>query len=135
MAEGMLWKFGADCFRAFSAGTNPKPVHPNAIKAMKEIGIDISAQVSKSIDRFLNDRFDVVITVCDRANERCPVFPCDVKRIHWSFDDPAEAVGTEQERMRVFRRVRNEIKERINVYLSEEKGQSRTQVQIDNYCC
>ena len=122
MAEGLLREFGGDCFRAFSAGTDPRPVHPKAVGAMKEIGIDISAQASKSIDRFLNDRFDVVITVCDRANESYPVFPGDVKRIHWSLDDPAEVAGTEEEKMGVFRRVRNEIKERINVYLSEERG-------------
>ena len=128
MAEGLLREFGAGCFRAFSAGTDPKPVHPKAVRAMKEIGIDISAQGTKSIDRFLNDRIEVVITVCDRANESCPVFPGDVKRIHWSFDDPAEAAGTEEEKMGVFRRVRDEIKERINVYVNEERVQSRTQV-------
>lgn len=121
MAEGLLRHLGQNRFVAFSAGTHPKPVHPQAIRAMQEIGIDISGQTSKSLDQYLNDHFDLIITVCDRAQEHCPVFPGEAERIHWGFDDPAEATGTEEERMRVFRRVRGEIQGRIRLLLSLEK--------------
>ena len=120
MAEGLLRHLGGDRFEVFSAGTAPKPVHPLAVRAMRDEGIDISGQASKSLDRFRNGAFDAIITVCDRAKESCPVFPGDVKPIHWSFDDPAEATGTEEERMTVFRRVRDEIRVEIEGFLAKE---------------
>jgi arsenate reductase len=109
MAEGLLRKMGGDQFDVFSAGTEKTRVHPLAIAAMREIGIDISGQWSKTLDELDGQEFDTVITVCDRANESCPIFPSDTQRIHWSFDDPSAATGTDEERLRVFRRIRDEI--------------------------
>jgi arsenate reductase len=121
MAEGLLRHLGQGRFAVFSAGTHPKPVHPLAVRAMQEIGIDISGQTSKALDPYLKDPFDVVVTVCDRAQEHCPVFPGDAERIHWGFDDPAAATGSEEERMEVFRRVRDELKARLRLLLSLKK--------------
>jgi arsenate reductase (thioredoxin) len=119
MAEGLLRYFGNGKFEVYSAGTNPSFVHPLAIEAMNEIGIDISWHRSKSVMEFIGQSFDYVITVCDKAKESCPTFPGDVKRIHWSFEDPAEASGTKEERMRVFRKVRDQIKEHILSFINE----------------
>jgi arsenate reductase (thioredoxin) len=94
-------------------------VNPLAIKAMSEIGIDISHHRSKSINEFLGKPFDLVITVCDKAKESCPFFPGAAKRLHWPFDDPAEAVGPEAERIKVFERVRDEIQAKIVRFLKE----------------
>ena len=113
MAEGLLRHMGEGRFEVHSAGTMASFVRPQAIEAMREIGIDISGHRSKSVDEFAGQEFDYVITVCDNANENCPVFPGKTKRIHWSFDDPAEALGTEEEKLAVFRRVRNEIAEKL----------------------
>jgi arsenate reductase len=113
MAEGLLREDAGDNFEVFSAGVEPTHVRPEAIEAMQEIGIDISRQRSKSVDEFAGQEFDYVITVCDNANERCPVFPGKTKRIHWSFEDPAAAVGDEATRLGVFRRVRDEIREKL----------------------
>jgi arsenate reductase (thioredoxin) len=119
MAEGLLRYFGNGKFEVYSAGTNPSFVHPLAIEAMNEIGIDISWHRSKSVMEFIGQSFDYVITVCDKAKESCPTFPGDVKRIHWSFEDPAEAIGTKEERMKVFRKVRDQIKEHILSFINE----------------
>ena len=113
MAEGLLRHMGEGRFEVHSAGTMASFVRPQAIEAMREIGIDISGHRSKSVDEFAGQEFDYVITVCDNANENCPVFPGKTKRIHWSFDDPAEAHGTEEEKLAVFRRVRDEIAEKL----------------------
>ncbi len=121
MAEGILRNIAGDTFEVFSAGTKPSTVNPLAIKAMSEIGIDISSHRSKSVDEFEDDFFDFVITVCDRAKESCPIYPQDVQRIHWSFDDPAEAEGSEEERMKVFRRVRGEIARRLQLFVSANR--------------
>jgi arsenate reductase len=110
MAEGLLKADGGERFEVFSAGVSPSQVRPEAIEAMGEIGIDISGQRSKSIEEFAGLAFDYVITVCDNAREQCPFFPAETRRIHWSFDDPAAAEGDEQERLAVFRRVRDEIR-------------------------
>jgi arsenate reductase len=112
MAEGFLRSFDSR-LEVFSAGTHPAPnANPNAVAAMKEVGIDISGNKPKSVDRFLSDSFDYVITVCGDANEACPFFTGKVKnRVHIGFDDPANAVGTREEIMVVYRRVRDEIKE------------------------
>ncbi|MEO8379150.1 MAG: arsenate reductase ArsC [Acidobacteriota bacterium] len=116
MAEGLLRKTGGDQFDVFSAGTEETRVHPLAIEAMREIGIDISGQRSKTLDEFHGQQFDYVITVCDRANEACPVFPSDTQRIHWSFDDPSAATGTDEQRLRAFRNVREGIQHRLRMF-------------------
>lgn len=111
MAEGFLKSLDSD-LEVYSAGTNPaSQVHPKAIEVMKEIGIDISGGYPQSVDRFLDQSFDYVITVCDSAKETCPVFMGDVKeRLHAGFDDPVEATGTDEEILPEFRRVRDEIR-------------------------
>ncbi len=110
MAEGFVKSFDPD-IKVFSAGTNPSPkVHPKAIQVMKEVGIDISKNYPKSVNQFLNESFDYVITVCDNAKETCPVFLGRIGRqLHIGFEDPAEATGTEEEIVSVFRKVRDKI--------------------------
>jgi len=116
MAEGLLRHLAGDRFEVASAGVSPTHVRPEAITAMRELGIDISDHYSKSVDEFADQEFDYVITVCDNANEQCPVFPGKTERIHWSFDDPATAEGDEHARLAVFRRVRDEILQRLRVF-------------------
>ena len=113
MAEGLLRHDAGDRFEVASAGVNPTQVRPEAVAAMQEIGIDISGHRSKSVDEFTNQDFDCVITVCDNANEQCPVFPGKTQRIHWSFEDPAAAQGDQKERLDVFRRVRDQIRAKL----------------------
>ena len=120
MAEGLLRYLGGEQFEAFSAGTEATAVRPLAIRAMQELGIDISRQQSKTLDRYLNDPFDEVITVCDAAAEVCPVFPGAKRRRHWSFPDPSQAVGTEEEQLAVYRAVRDAIRARIETELVGE---------------
>jgi arsenate reductase len=117
MAEALLRHWAGDRFEVHSAGTTASEVRPLAIKAMSEIGIDISRQKSKTLDRYLNDAWDWVITVCDEANEACPVFPGTTNRSHWSFTDPSKATGSEEERLAVFRRVRDEIGTRLRLFI------------------
>ena len=117
MAEGLLRSMAGERFEIASAGVSPSNVRPEAIEAMRELGVDISNHRSKSVDEFLGQEFDYVITVCDNANEQCPVFPGNTKRIHWSFDDPAAANGDEEQRLVVFRRVRDEIRQRLQLFL------------------
>jgi len=116
MAEGLLRYEGGDRFEVASAGVAPTRLRPEAIVVMKEIGIDISRHNSKLVAEFTNQKFDYVITVCDNANEQCPVFPGETRRIHWSFDDPAAARGGDEERLSVFRRVRDEIRHRLRLF-------------------
>ena len=116
MAEGLLRHMAGDQFEVFSAGTERTRVHPLAVDAMREIGIDISNQRSKTLDEFDGQHFDYVITVCDRANESCPIFPGDTQRIHWSFDDPSAATGTDDQRLRAFRDVREGIQQRLRMF-------------------
>ena len=106
---------------AMSAGTEATRVRPLAMRAMEEISIDISGQESKTLDRYLGEPFDYVVTVCDDANEACPFFPGAANRLHWSFEDPSKAEGSEAERMEVFRSVRDRIGERIERELLKEK--------------
>ena len=113
MAEGLLRHDAGDRFDVFSAGVEPTEVRPLAIVAMREVGIDISAQRSKSVAEFANQEFDYVITVCDNANQQCPMFPGKAERIHWSIEDPAEAQGNERAKLDVFRRVRDTLRERL----------------------
>ena len=121
MAEGLLRSLGGGRFEVFSAGTHPSRVRPEAIEAMREVGIDISGQRSKPVGEFAGREFDYVITVCDRAREECPVFPGKTERIHWGFDDPAAVGGTWDERLSAFRRVRDEIGARLRDWASELK--------------
>jgi arsenate reductase (thioredoxin) len=116
MAEAFLRTIGKDHFAIFSAGTEPKILHPMAVQVMREVNIDIASQRSKDLTEFLGQEFDYIITVCDRARDNCPTFPGDNERIHWGFDDPAAAIGSEEERLKVFRRVRNEIRNRISIW-------------------
>jgi arsenate reductase len=121
MAEGLLREMAGDRFEVASAGVSPGFVKPEAIAAMREVGIDISNHWSKSVDEFTSQEFDYVITVCDNANERCPIFPGESKRIHWSFDDPAAAEGDEEATLAVFRRVRDEIRRRLHSFAATAK--------------
>jgi arsenate reductase len=110
MAEGLLRHDAGDRFEVRSAGTAPAGVRAEAIQVMKELGVDISAHRSKSVDEFADRQFDYVLTVCDRAMETCPVYPGHTNRLHHSFEDPASVEGSEQDRLRAFRRVRDEIR-------------------------
>jgi arsenate reductase len=121
MAEGMLRAWGGPAFEAFSAGTEATEVRPLAIRTMDELGIDIRSQWSKTLAPFLAQPFDLVITVCDDAREACPVFPGALHMDHWSFEDPSAATGSEEERLAVFRRVRDEIAARVRA-LIEARG-------------
>ncbi|MEQ1606572.1 MAG: arsenate reductase ArsC [Pyrinomonadaceae bacterium] len=119
MAEGLLRAIAGDWIEVESAGTVASFVRPQAIAVMAEIGIDISGHRSKSLDEFLGTPFDYVITVCDHAGANCPVFPGPAKRIHWSFDDPAEAEGSDDDVLAVFRRVRDEIRDKLVSFAKE----------------
>ena len=118
MAEGLLRSLAPDRFEVASAGTEQTRVNPLAIRAMREIGIDIGGHESKALDRFLDEPWDHVITVCDNASESCPAFPGSGHRLHWSFEDPSRATGTDDERLSVFRRVRDEIAARIRAWIA-----------------
>lgn len=113
MAEGLLRHLGAGRFEAHSAGTEATRLRPLAVTAMAELGIDITGQHSKTLDRYLTEAFDIVVTVCDEANERCPLFLGARERWHWSFPDPSQATGTEEEQLTVYRAVRDAIRARI----------------------
>jgi arsenate reductase len=117
MAEAFLRARAGERFEAASAGTEATRVHPLAIQAMREVGIDLAGHTSKSLVGFVEQSWDYVITVCDTANERCPVFPGRTTRIHWSFSDPSQATGTDQERLQTFRRVRDQIHARLLQWL------------------
>ncbi|HWC96718.1 MAG TPA: arsenate reductase ArsC [Candidatus Sulfopaludibacter sp.] len=119
MAEGLLRHDAGDRFEVFSAGTHPTTLRPEAVAAMAELNIDISHHWSKSVDEFSGQAFDYVITVCDAANESCPIFPGNTTRLHWSFPDPAAVQGTFEERLAAFRQVRDQIRERFQPFLAE----------------
>jgi arsenate reductase len=106
-----------DRFEVFSAGTERTRVQPLAIEAMKESGIDITGHRSKTVDELAGESFDYVITVCDRANESCPIFPGTSARIHWSFEDPTAVTGTDEQKLRAFRTVRDAIQQRLRMFL------------------
>ena len=119
MAEGLLREIGGDKYEVESAGVVPSSVRPEAIEAMREIGIDISKHHSKSVNKFTEQQFDYIITVCDNAKESCPVFPGDATRIHQSFEDPPpETVGDYESRLKIFRRVRDEIRDWLNLFIN-----------------
>ena len=118
MAEGLLRAKAGDRFDVFSAGTRPTQVRPEAVAVMRELGIDISGQRSKSVEEFAGRSFDWVITVCDNARESCPVFPAGTRRIHWGFEDPAAVEGSEEVRLAAFRRIRDEISQRLDAFVA-----------------
>jgi arsenate reductase (thioredoxin) len=120
MAEGLLRAAAGNDIEVESAGTEATRVHPLAIAAMAERSIDITAHASKTLDRFLDQPWDDVITVCDSAKETCPVFPKAARRLHWSFEDPSQATGSEAARLAVFRRIRDEIDARLTAWLARE---------------
>ncbi len=124
LAEGLLRAAAGDLFNVASAGSKPAGyVHPLAIVAMKEIGIDISAHTSKHMNEFLAGEVETVITVCGNADQACPIYPGQVNRHHWPFEDPAHATGTEAEILEVFRRVRNEIRRTFTAYADRRRDE------------
>lgn len=125
MAEGFLRSMAGDQFEVASAGTEATRVHPLAVQVMAEVGVNIGEHSSKTLDRLLDQRWDYVITVCDSADEACPVFPWKTNRLHWGFPDPSPAQGTPEERLRVFRDIRDSIRTRLQGWLADqspEKG-------------
>ena len=116
MAEALLRHHGGDRFEVYSAGTIPKGINPLTLRVLSDAGIDASGARSKSVDEFLGQSFDYVVTVCDEARQVCPVFPGVHESLHWGYEDPAEATGTEEERLAVFRRVFIQIGERIRQF-------------------
>ena len=135
LAEGLLRAAAGDLFNVASAGSKPAGyVHPLAIAAMKEIGIDISAHTSKHMNEFLAGEVETVITVCGNADQACPIYPGQVNRHHWPFEDPAHATGTEEEKMEMFRRVRNEIRRTFTAYADgrrdERKATAKKAVEV-----
>jgi len=119
MAEGWLRHFAGEWIEVRSAGTQPKGVHPLAIKVMREAGVEIGAHASEHVDKYRNQRFDAVVTVCDAAKETCPVFPNAARTIHRSFDDPDKATGDNEQVLAVFRRVRDEVRDWAQGFVSE----------------
>ena len=127
LAEGILRKVAGDILDVQSAGSKPAGyVHPMAVAAMKEIGIDISTHRSKHMNDFLKEPVETVITVCGNADQACPMYPGQLNRHHWGFDDPAHATGSDEEKMKVFRRVRDEIARVFGAYADGRKDQFKT---------
>lgn len=118
MAEGLLRHLAGDRYEASSAGTHPVGLNPGAVAAMQELQIDISAQRSKRMDEFLDQAFDYVITVCDRAKESCPRWPQAGRLVHWSFEDPAAVMQSPEEQRMAFRRVRDQIRQRLEEFIT-----------------
>jgi len=121
MAEGIVNHYLGERFQAFSAGTEATRVNPLAIRVMSELGVDISAHRSKTVDEFAGERFDYVITLCGSANEQCPLFFGGVRRVHIGFDDPSQVVASPDKILAEFRRVRDELKTRLTEYLTGAK--------------
>lgn len=117
MAEALLRHIGGERFEVLSAGTEVTRVHPLAVAAMADVGLDISDARSKHLNEYVGDDFDYVITVCDAANESCPIFPGDPQRIHWSFSDPSAVEGSDEDRARAFAKVRDEITHRLRTWV------------------
>ncbi|MGJ5815443.1 arsenate reductase ArsC [Paludibaculum fermentans] len=122
MGEGLFRQAGAGAYEVESAGTKPSLVRPEAIAVMRELGIDISGHRSKSVKEFEGQSFDYVVTVCDNARDSCPVFPAGTQRIHWSFEDPAAVEGSEAERLDAFRRIRDQIRARVDEFAARHAG-------------
>ncbi len=124
MAEGLLRALGGDQVVVASAGSRPSTVHPLAIRAMDECGINLRGQHSKHLEIFIGQSFDHVITVCDQAAQACPAFPGPARRWHWSLPDPAAATGSEEAQLQAFRNVREELAGRLRAFLAEIAGSS-----------
>ena len=120
MAEGFTRHYLGDFFDVYSAGTSPKGINIHAVKTMAELGIDIAAQSSKNVDRLSSEEFDLVLTMCDESKESCPVFRGNTEVTHLGFEDPAEAVGSDEKVLTIFRKVRDDIRERLLSYLKEK---------------
>jgi len=118
IGEGLFREEGGGAYEVSSAGTRPSLVRPEAIAAMREIGIDISGHRSKSVEEFAGQAFDFVVTVCDSARDACPIFPA-TGRIHWSLEDPAAVEGSEEERLAAFRRIRDQLRDRVKTFVRE----------------
>lgn len=125
IAEGLIRHEAGDRFQVFSAGTHPTQVRPEAVAVMRELSIDVSGQRSKPLQEFEGQKFDFVITVCDRAREECPVFSGGQERLHWPFEDPAAFTGVGEERIQAFRKLRDRIHARVMVFLGEGSYGSR----------
>ena len=123
MAEALLRQQGGDAFEVYSAGTEPKGINPLTLRVLADAGIDASWARSKSVDEFLGQSFDYVVTVCDQARQTCPVFPGVHESLHWGYEDPAAAEGTEAERLAVFRRVFIQLGERIRQFATVTRRQ------------
>ena len=121
MAEGLLVSFSSN-INVYSAGTNPEPVNPLAIRVMAEIGIDISKNTSNHADEYANIDFDYVFTVCDNAKEICPIFPKAKQMRHHNFNDPADATGSEQEQLKVYIEVRDQLRDYFKAFNENELG-------------
>jgi arsenate reductase len=127
LVEGILRHAAGDLFDVYSAGSNPAGyVHLNAVQVMKEIGIDIAAHTSKHMKEFLDKKIDTVITVCGNVDQACPMFPGQVNRYHWGFDDPAHAKGNDEEVLNVFRKVRDQIKMVFEAYAAGYREKTKT---------
>jgi len=122
MAEGWLRQLAGDRYEVHSAGTEATRVRPLAVRAMAEAGVDIAGHASKTLDRYLGEPWDYVVTVCDDANEACPLFPGGKQRLHWSFPDPSRATGTEEEQLAVYRRVRDAVLARVQALIAWSGG-------------
>jgi len=125
MGEGLFRHLGGAGWEVQSAGTKPSLVRPEAIAVMRELGIDLSHHRSKSVDEFAGQHFDYVVTVCDNARDACPVFSGEAKRIHWSFEDPAAIEGSQEVRLQAFRRIRDQIRERVEAFFQDQTADSR----------
>jgi arsenate reductase len=126
MAEGFLRHLSGGAVEAQSAATEPGALHPLAVEVMAEVGVDISGQRAKPVDDFVQQQFDYVITVCDDANEACPVFPNAPHRLHWSFPDPSMTGGTHEERLAVFRQVRDGVRARVEQFVASATASEQT---------
>lgn len=126
LAEGLLRAVAGDFLDVASAGSKPAGyVHPLAVQVMQEIGIDLSTHTSKHMNEFISRQVETVITVCGHADQACPIFPGQVNRHHWPFDDPAHATGSDEEKLAVFRRVRNEIQRTFTAYADGRRDQMK----------
>jgi arsenate reductase len=125
MGEGLFRHEGGGQYEIHSAGTKPSRIRPEAVAVMKEIGIDISGHRSKSVDEFSGQSFDYVVTVCDSARDNCPLFPADIERIHWSFEDPAAVEGNDEVRLAAFRRIRDQIQEYVRNFVRDRARKDR----------
>ena len=118
MAEGFLNNLGRERFIAFSAGSKPSSINPFAVRVMQEKGIDISNNKSKHLNKYIDDAFDYIITVCDNAKDSCPIFPDNYTKLHWDIEDPAEYAGTEEEILNFFRTIRDKIESNVREFIS-----------------